>query len=217
LFCTQEGFCKNEAGTGRVRYSYSFMNPRAGGRVLKFGLLLAVGAGAGTAIPAHACSCVDACKPESACIRESFKYAAAVFVATPVEVVVQPREFKLANLNYHTINYHVQFTVKESFKGLTTSYAVSDNGSGGGDCSYGKMDVGRDYLIYAGSVSKDSAVDIHACSRTEPLDAGLGTKPSTDSDWSEATKKSMMAGQKALRKELALLRKLRNRAAHSSH
>jgi hypothetical protein len=92
---------------------------------------------------------------------------------------------------------------------MAASYAVSDNGSGGGDCSYGKMDKGRDYLIYAESISGGSAIEIHACSRTEPLDAGVGTRPSADSNWSDDMKKSMLAGQKALRKELVLLRKLR--------
>ncbi|MGE5735501.1 MAG: hypothetical protein ACM34E_10465 [Acidobacteriota bacterium] len=95
---------------------------------------------------------------------------------------------------------------------MVASYVVSDNGSGGGDCSYGKMDKGRDYLIYAESIS-GAAVEIHACSRTQPLDAGVGTTPSADSDWSDDMKKSMLAGQKALRKELVLLRKLRKRTS----
>jgi len=36
---------------------------------------------------------------------------------------------------------------------------------------------------------------------------------SADSDWSDDMKKSMLAGQKALRKELVLLRKLRKRTS----
>lgn len=172
----------------------------------------AIALSAGSPTPAQACSCVNACKSEPDCIKESFKYSAAVFVGTPIEVDVQPREFKFGNRTVQSVNYHIRFAVKESFKGTAASYAVSDNGSGGGDCSYGKMDKGRDYLIYAGSISGGSAFFIHACSRTEPLDAGLGTRPSADSDWSEDTKKSMLAGQKALRKELVLLRMLRKHA-----
>jgi hypothetical protein len=103
--------------------------------------------------PLQACSCANSCKPESACIKGSFEYAAAVFVGTPVEVVLQHREYKIGNRTVQTINYHVRFAVKESLKGMTTSYATFDNGSGGGDCSYGKMDEGRDYLIYAESQS----------------------------------------------------------------
>jgi hypothetical protein len=120
---------------------------------------------AGRLTPAQACSCVNACKSESDCIKESFKYAAAVFVGTPIEIDVQPVEFKFGNRTIQSVNYHIRFAVKESFKGMAASYAVSDNGSGGGDCSYGKMDKGRDYLIYAESISGGSAVGIHACSR----------------------------------------------------
>ena len=163
-----------------------------------------------------ACSCVDICKPESACIRTSFKHAAAVFVGTPVDVVLQHREYQLGNRTVQTINYHVRFAIKESFKGITTSFAVSDTGSGGGDCSYGKMDEGRDYLVYADSVSNGSVVDIHGCSRTAPLDAGLWSKPSPDSNWSEESRKSMAAAQKGLQKELVLLRKIRSRKADAS-
>src|SRR6185437_15406681 len=196
---------------GLARYSCTQMNSRASRLLIAVStLVLAVSAGRLTTV--QACSCVTACKSESDCIKESFKYAAAVFVGTPVEVDVQPREFKLGNRTVRSVNYHIRFAVKESFKGMAASYAVSDNGSGGGDCSYGKMDKGRDYLIYAESIS-GVAVEIHACSRTQPLDAGVGTRPSADSDWSYDMKKSMLAGQKALRKELVLLRKLRKRTS----
>lgn len=76
----------------------------------------------------------------------------------------------------------MRFAVKESFKGMTNLNAVSDNGSGGGDCSCGKMDVGRDYLIYAGSVSEGSVIRIATCSRTHFLEEGWGGLPSTDAD-----------------------------------
>ena len=163
--------------------------------------------------PAQACSCTNLCKPESACIKESFKYAAAVFVGTPVEVVVQHLEFKLGDGTIPTINYHERFAVREPFKGITTSYVFSDNGSGSGDCSYGKMDEGREYLIYADLVSEGSSIHIHGCSRTRPLDGGMRSNPSPDSGWSDEMRKSMVAGQKAAQKELILLRKLRSRTA----
>jgi hypothetical protein len=133
-----------------------------------------------------------------------------VFVGTPVTVIVQHLQRKLGEHAFPYTNYHVNFAVKESFKGITTPYVVSENGSGSGDCSYGKMDEGREYIIYAGSMSRDSVVTITACSRTQPLDGGLGDKiPPGDLRTEEITR-SMVAAQKARRKELVLLRKLSN-------
>ena len=87
---------------------------------------------------AEACSCEVTCKKASDCIRQAYANSSVVFVGTPVDVVLQDE------------NYRVRLKVKESFKGLTASEVVSDNGVGGGaDCSYGKMEIGRDYLIYA--------------------------------------------------------------------
>jgi hypothetical protein len=186
------------------------MNPRASRFLIAF-LTFALALSAGRLTPAQACSCANTCKSESDCIKESFKYAAAIFVGTPIEVVALPVEFKIGTQTIHSVNCHIRFAVKESFKGMTSPYAMSDNGSGGGDCSYGKMEMGREYLIYAQSISGDSAISIHGCSRTRPLDAGVGTRPSADSDWSDDMKKSMLAGQKAVRKELVSLRKLRQR------
>jgi hypothetical protein len=201
-----------------VRYSCELMGARTRDRLLTVGgMLLTVGFAAWRPIPAQACSCANLCKPESACIKESFKYAAAVFVGTPVEIVVQHLELKLGDRTIPTVNYHERFAVKESFKGMTTSYVFSDNGSGSGDCSYGKMDEGRDYLIYADSGSEGSSIHIHGCSRTRPLDGGLRSNPFPDSDWPEEIRKSMVAGQKATQKELILLRKLRSRSAPTTH
>jgi hypothetical protein len=144
-------------------------------------------------IPAQACSCANLCKPESECIKQEFKYAAAVFVGTPIEVVAQPYEIPLGpDHKFKTVNYHVRFAVKQRFKGISTSTVESDNGSGGGDCSYGPMVVGRDYLIYAQSVSPASKLNIHGCSRTSPF---------PDDKWSKSEKKHQ-------RKELSLLKKL---------
>jgi len=179
--------------------------------------LFAIVLSAGRPIPVQACSCVNTCKPESKCIQESFKHAAAVFVGTPIQVVAEPVEFKIGNRTFQDVNYHIRFAVKESFKGVNTVYATSDNGSGGGDCSWGSMNEGREYLIYADLISGDSNVAIHACGRTRPLDAGLGWRASADSGRSEDSKKSMSAGEKALRKELIALRKLRKRALSATH
>ncbi len=193
------------------------MNPRAGNRLwIAVSTLFAIMLSAGTPTPVQACSCLNTCKPESKCIQGSFNAAAAVFVGTPIEVVAQPVEFKIGNRTFQDVNYHIRFTVKESFKGVTTVYATSDNGSGVGDCSWGPMNEGREYLIYADLISGDSDVGIHACGRTRPLDAGPRWRASADSDRLE-DKKSTLAGQKALRKELVLLRKLRKRALPATH
>jgi hypothetical protein len=143
-----------------------------------------------TSPPARACSCVDTSKSEAESIKSSFKWAGAVFIGTPVEVTVQKRVLQLGDRTIPYDNYHVRFAVKESFKGITTDYAVSDTGSGGGDCSYGKMEVGRDYLIYA-MISGDSYVEFRGCNPTHML-------PSDD--WKRERKRAA--------KELALLRKL---------
>jgi hypothetical protein len=156
-------------------------------------VMLAVYSLTAVSIPAQACSCANLCKPESECIKQEFKYAAAVFVGTPVEVVAQPYELPLGpDHKIETVNYHVRFVVKGRFKGISSSTAESNNGSGGGDCSYGRMDVGRDYLIYAQSVSPPSVVSIHGCSRTRPF---------PDDKWSKSEKKHQ-------RKELSQLKKL---------
>jgi hypothetical protein len=116
-------------------------------------------------IPARACSCVDSSKSEAESIKSSFKWATAVFVATPVEVTIQQHELKFGNRTIPYQNYHVRLAVKEVFKGIATRYAVSDTG-GPSDCSYGKMEIGHDYLIYA-TMSGDSNVGAtaHTCFR----------------------------------------------------
>lgn len=144
-----------------------------------------------SSIPAQGCSCLDSSKSEAESIKNSFSWAAAVFVATPVEVTIQQREFKSGNRTIPYDNYHVRMTVKEAFKGIATPYAVSDTGSGGGDCSYGKMEIGHDYLIYAASISGDSLVEYGGCNRTHRL---------PPHDWKRDSKHAA--------KELALLRKL---------
>jgi hypothetical protein len=87
-------------------------------RLTIFGRFLAiVGIFALGSIPAQGYSCVDTSKSEAESIKNSFKWAAAAFIGTPVEVTVQKRELQFGN---HTIpyeNYHVRMGVKESFKG----------------------------------------------------------------------------------------------------
>jgi hypothetical protein len=158
--------------------------------VLALRLLAMIAVCASTSIPALACSCVDTSKSEAESIKSSFKWAGAVFVGTPVEVTVQKRELQLGARTIPYDNYHVRFAVKESLKGITTDYAVSDTGSGGGDCSYGKMAIGRDYLIYA-TMTGDSQVEFGGCNRTHVL---------PPDDWKRERKRAAQ--------ELALLRKL---------
>jgi hypothetical protein len=110
-------------------------------------------------------------------------------VATPVEVTIQQHELKFGNRTIPYQNYHVRLAVKEVFKGIATRYAVSDTG-GPSDCSYGKMEIGRDYLIYA-TMSGDSNVEFGGCNRTHLL---------PPEDWKRDRKRAA--------RELALLRKL---------
>jgi hypothetical protein len=120
-----------------------------------------------SSLPAQACSCVDILKSEAESIKSSFKWAGAVFIGTPVEVIVQKREHRLGD---HTIPYDdhpVRMAVKESFNGIATDYAVSDTGSAF-DCSSGKMEIGHDCLIYA-TMSGDSKVELGGCKRTHML------------------------------------------------
>jgi hypothetical protein len=140
--------------------------------------------------PARSCSCVDTSKSEAESVKSSFKWAAGVFIGTPVEVTVQKRELQFANRTIPYENYHVRLAVKESFKGIATSYAVSDTG-GAIDCSLGKMEIGRDYIIYA-SRNDNSTVEFGGCNPSHILPPETWKR-----DWKRAAK------------ELALLRKLR--------
>src|SRR6266852_908051 len=153
-------------------------------------LLATIALWALSSLPAQACSCVDTSESEAESIKSSFKWAGAVFIGTPVEVTVQKRELQLGDRTIPYDNYHVRLAVKESFKGITTDYAVSDTGSGGGDCSYGKMETGHDYLIYA-TISRNSYVEFRGCNPTHML---------PPDDWKRERKRAA--------KELALLRKL---------
>jgi hypothetical protein len=141
-----------------------------------------------SSLPAQACSCVDTSKSDAESIKSSFKWAGAVFIGTPVEVIVQKREHQLGDRTIPYDNYHVRMAVKESFKGITTDYAGSTGSAF--DCSSGKMEIGHDYLIYA-TMSGDSKVEFGGCKRTH--------MPPPD-DWKRERKQAA--------KELALLRKL---------
>ncbi len=168
---------------------HSPTRPLLRGTRIPLWLLAMIAVCALTSLPARACSCVDTSKSEAESIKNSFKWAGAVFIGTPIEVTVQKRELQLGGRTVPYDNYHVRMAVKESFKGISTDYAVSDTGSAF-DCSYGKMEVGREYLIYA-TISGDSKVEFGGCNRTRVL---------PPQEWKRERKQAA--------KELALLRKL---------
>lgn len=176
---------------GRIRRADRVSGTQSIRRCLRLsGRLLAVIALCGLAsVTAQGCSCVDTSKSEAESIKSSFKWAAAVFVGTPVEVTVQKSELQLGNRTIPYENYHVRIAVKESFKGIATDYAVSDTG-GPTDCSFGKMEIGKDYIIY-GTMSGDSKVEFGGCNPTHMI---------PPEDWKHERKRTA--------KELALLRKL---------
>ena len=165
-------------------------------------LLVAGAVFCGSTIPAQACSCRECRESQSACVKEAFRDSAAVFIGVPVEVSVDRREIRDSGIVIPTTTYHIRFMVKETFKGITTSYPKGDL-SPEGICSYGYMEKDRTYLIYADFISGDSVVSISLCSRTSPLDSGAPYS------WSESEKKSVAKSAKLLRKEIGLLRRLR--------
>jgi hypothetical protein len=154
---------------------------------------------------AAACSCEVTCKEALDCIQQAYANSSVVFVGTPVGVTFENGDDKPGPYSFSTANYRVRLRVKESFKGLTASEVVSDNGPGGGaDCSYGKMEIGRDYLIYAALDEKSREISPTPCSRTRQINPGESAtalpeqKPAT------------------VERELSLLRKLKKKA-RSAH
>ncbi|HTS10304.1 MAG TPA: hypothetical protein VMP68_32370 [Candidatus Eisenbacteria bacterium] len=110
--------------------------------------------------------------------------------------------------SFSTANYRVQLRVKEPFKGLTTPEVVSNNGPGGGvDCSYGKMEQGRDYLIYASFNDARTEIVPTPCSRTQPIDA----EPLPDFPNGPVTDEMRLRANEAMIKELHLLRSLKRK------
>lgn len=153
---------------------------------------------------AEACSCALTCKKPSDCIKEAYENSSVVFVGTPVDVTLQNGDDKPEPHSFSRANYRVRLRVKESFKGLTASEIVSDNGIGGGaDCSYGKMEIGRDYLVYATLDEKSGEIGPTPCSRTRPINPA---EPVSELPEPKA----------AVGKELSVLRTLKRKAA-STH
>lgn len=64
--------------------------------------------------------------------------------------------------------YSVRLSVKTLFKGKLQDTVVSENGTGAGDCSWGKMQVGREYLIYGYQQNRD-VISIALCSGTHMI------------------------------------------------
>ena len=122
---------------------------------------------------AEACSCEVTCKKASDCIQQAYANSSVVFVGTPVDVAFQNGDEKPGPYSFSSADYRVQLRVKESFKGVTASEVISNNGPGGGaDCSYGKMEIGRDYLIYATLDEKSGEITPTPCSRTRQIKPG---------------------------------------------
>ena len=128
--------------------------------------------------PMHGCSCdLDLRHPgasKNRQVKKHFKEAAAVFVGTAVEVepvlgeITQPDGTKVKG----AVDYRVRFLVKETYKGTLAKYVSTNTGSGWGDCSYGQMTKGHDYLVYASSVAGNSEVNFGLCGGTRRFPRG---------------------------------------------
>ena len=161
----------------------------------------------------EACSCGVTCKNQSECVKQAFANASVVFIGTAVEVTFQNGDDKPGPYSLSAANYRVRLKVNEPFKGLTASEVVSNNGPGGGtDCSYGKMEQGRDYLIYASFNDARTEIVPIPCSRTRPINAE--TLP--DFPNGSVTDEMRLRANRAMDKELRLLRSLKKKL-HSEH
>jgi hypothetical protein len=122
----------------------------------------------------HACSCssgfpvsADPTVTRKALSKQTelqFRVAAAVFLGR-VEAII-PSKYRLADGSETDLpQYSVRFSVKTSFKGALQHVVVTENGTGAGDCSWGKMKVGEEYVVY-GYRAPSGAVKITLCSGT---------------------------------------------------
>lgn len=117
-----------------------------------------------------ACSCV--CregKSFKAAVTNRFNRYPTIFVGKVIEDTPEQKTVTIApGHTLPVINHRVHFTVEDAFKGTTTPTIVSNNGDG--TCSYGEMEVGKRYLVYASRAEPDSPVFIgYCCNPTRPL------------------------------------------------
>jgi hypothetical protein len=96
-----------------------------------------------------------------------FRDADIVFLGTVEDVTPKITTITQKDgLPYTITDYSVRFVVKERFKGALGATFTSENGSGTGDCSWGSMQSGKDYLVFAFALPQTSSGSIGTCSGT---------------------------------------------------
>jgi len=127
--------------------------------------------------------------------KRDFREADIVFLGTAEDVTTKTRTITPKGGQAYTITeYFVHFVVKERFKGNLGSTFTSENGSGTGDCSWGSMRAGKEYLVFAFASPGASSGSIGICS---------GTQSFSHDATSDADKKRDL-------EEIRILRKLRH-------
>ena len=124
-----------------------------------------------------------------------FRDADIVFLGTVEDVTPKITVITQKDgLPYTITEYSVRFVVKERFKGAPSTTFTSENGSGTGDCSWGSMQAGKDYLVFAFALRQASSGSIGTCSGTRSF--------SQEAKSDEDMKRDL--------EELRILRKLRH-------
>src|SRR6266849_2564708 len=110
----------------------------------------------------RACSCVMV---SSGCSRGSNSSEGVIFLGKVIAKVdlTTPDDAGAPNLY---LGYAVNFSVSESFNGVSEAETVVYTGRGGGDCGYPFV-VGTSYLVYAGAGS-DGRLSTGICTGTQP-------------------------------------------------
>jgi len=114
-------------------------------------------------LASFACSCLCAePKPFKTKITGRFESSPIIFIGKAVEDTQGHPTITLApGWSVPAINHRVRFMVEEAFKGVDGSTMTSNNGDG--NCSYGEMEVGKSYLVYASVPPQDSPIFIGGC------------------------------------------------------
>lgn len=83
-----------------------------------------------------------------------------------VSVNTRPLKVRLFEGTEKTVFYYSgQMEVEETFKGQIASQVEADSGTGGGDCSFGKIVQGAEYIVFANNAS-DRIVRLRLCTGT---------------------------------------------------
>lgn len=146
-----------------------------------------------TSLPLAACTCDAPLGSFEEVITQRYRESAAVFSARAISVTRRPVKVKLMHGTVKTIpQFSARFLVEEEFKGSLGHIVEANTGTGAGDCSFGRIIEGAEYLIYADDSSKE-IVHFSSCS-------GTSEKPASNSYAGLMTQ---------YKREVAILRNLR--------